>query len=48
MDFRNVCNTFIVAGRSVCLYSGTIFNETLLKLLYSFVFLINKVILGIF
>ena len=48
MNSRNVYSTFIVAGRSVQLHNGTIFKETLLKCLYSSVFLRNKVILGIF
>ena len=48
MDSRNVCNNFIVAGRSVYLHKGTIFKEALLKWLYCFVFLRNKVILAIF
>jgi hypothetical protein len=41
MSYRNVSNTFIVAGRSVYLYKGIILKE-----LNSFIFTVNKVIPG--
>jgi hypothetical protein len=48
MCSRDVSNTFTVAGRSVYLHKRTSLKEMKLKWLYSFVFVGNTVIPGIF
>jgi hypothetical protein len=45
---RNVWNTCSITGRSVQLHKGTVLKGMQIKLLYCFVFLRKKVILGTF